>query len=265
MRINSIQNTYYNHTPHNPQFKSWKREVFTHQRIGEIQHRNHTWVYRDYAFWEKLAEHLTERYKNIPKVNVYNFGCSNGSEAYTFLMQLMANYDPQTVKKFTPIIAKDYDKVAIDYAKSRLLPMDEDEIDSINKYTNNSFNKFFESDKIILNEATHFIPKSVLTDNVRFEIGDITKDLNKIKSKNTILIARNFLPYIPNMKQTIEAIGKHLKDNCTMIVGNYEYTGASWRGYEFNKLMYNAGFNQINEYIYEKDPKLIKRLWYDLF
>ena len=147
MQIQNVQNYSYYNQRINPSFKSWTREVLMNPKnpdalITHVKHRNDTWLYRDCVDWNWLCKFLIEKYKSIPKVNVFNYACSNGSEAYTFIMELFSNHDFATAKKFLPVTAKDYDQVAIDYANSGCLKIEKGEKAGVDLYTGGKFDLF---------------------------------------------------------------------------------------------------------------------------
>ena len=117
MQVLSIQNNY-NNKYSNPTFNSWIRRVEKVKENGTrvLTHCNTTGFFRADFGWKNGVDYLVEKYKNIPKVNVYNYGCSNGSEVYSLLMRLKSNYNNETFEKFTPVYAKDFDSVAISEA-----------------------------------------------------------------------------------------------------------------------------------------------------
>ena len=79
-------------------------------------YKNHTTFFRNDRFWNGLTYFLTEHFKNTKKVNVYSFGCSDGSEPYTFIMRMLNSFEKKP-EKFFPIIARDFDSEAIQRAK----------------------------------------------------------------------------------------------------------------------------------------------------
>ena len=114
MKIQSIQNPNINYKK--PVFKKWERTVFNESKsfnFEDILHRNNTIFFRNPSFWQNAVKFFEKEYKNVPKVNVYCYGCSDGSEAYTFAMTLLTKIGKKA-KKYFPIQAKDYDPVAIE-------------------------------------------------------------------------------------------------------------------------------------------------------
>lgn len=246
MQIQNIQNTSYYQKTQNPSFKSWTREVLMNPKNPDalttlVKHRNDTWLYRDCVDWNRLCNFLIEKYKSIPKVNVYNYACSNGSEAYTFIMELFSNHDFATAKKFLPVTAKDYDQVAIDYAQSGLLSIEEGEKGGVNLATGGKFDLFFtpcnEYNKELY-EAHH-----ILTNNVYFSKANALEDYKNMPRNNIVVFVRNFWPYLKYQDRLDFAknLYEHLDENATVIIGKFDNIGA-WDGTPTRRILQDAGF-----------------------
>jgi chemotaxis methyl-accepting protein methylase len=248
MQIQNISSINYYNKAQSPNFKSWTREVL-HKNSDPfgftklIKHRNDTWLFRDCLDWKRFGNFLVEKYKYIPKVNVYNYACSNGSEAYTFIMEMFSHHDFSVAKKFMPVIAKDYDQTAIDYAQSGLLRIEVGEKGGVNLNTNGRFPMFFtESD---LYEKDLYEPRHILTSNVLFSKADILEDYKTLPKENTVVLARNFWPYL-KYNERIELaknLYNHLGDDCTLVIGSFDNNG-SWDNSPTRQILENAGFKQ---------------------
>lgn len=222
----------------NTSFKSWQREVYKKTQSGmitELKHRNDTWFYRgsfDYNYFPKFLE---EFFQNVEKVNTYFYGCSDGSDAYSFMMPMILQLKEKAMKYF-PIKALDYDNDAIQKAKYGLLNIENDEKDKIEYYTNKKMSDFLENKKDKL-----YKPKSILSDNIIFKNGDITKDYRKIKPNNTILAARNFWPYleIEDRRTLAQKLYNHMGEKSLLIVGEYDLQ--EW-DVNLNSMLYKIGW-----------------------
>ena len=140
MRISNIQNRD-NYTI-TPSFKSFQRIIM--KPNGGLLNCNDTWFFRNEAFWDDLTSFLKTKYKDVSKVNVYNYGCSDGSESLTFVMKILAEGDKELEKKFLPIKAKDVDEFVIKKAKSKdYFYLKSDEKKKIDFFTNGLYKKFF--------------------------------------------------------------------------------------------------------------------------
>ena len=87
----------------NTSFKSWQREVYKKTQSGmitELKHRNDTWFYRGRFDYDFFPEFLEEFFQNVEKVNTYFYGCSDGSDAYSFMMSMITKLKEKTKKYF---------------------------------------------------------------------------------------------------------------------------------------------------------------------
>ena len=247
MQIQNISSINYYNKAQSPNFKSWTREVL-HKNSDPygftklIKHRNDTWLFRDCLDWKRFDNFLIEKYKDIPKVNVYNYACSNGSEAYTFIMEMFSHNDFNVARKFMPIVAKDYDQTAIDYAQSGLLRIEVGEKGGVNSNTDGKFPLFFKESELHENlyETRH-----ILSSNVLFSKADILEDYKTMTKDDTVVLARNFWPYLKYDERIKLAknLYNHLGDNCTLVIGRFDNTG-SWDGTPTRNILENAGFKQ---------------------
>lgn len=224
MRISPIQNVNYSSYQkkkiENPSFKAFVREV---KKPGsdEIMWKNNTGIFRMDMSWSDLANFLKEKYSDVEKVHVYNYASSNGLEAYSLLMELLANNDVEDVDKFLPIIAKDVDEYAIRMAKGRLVDINDCEKRKINIHTDNHFDDYFET---VSWKKGKYRPKLKLTENVEFSVGDFTKEYEDLPKDNVIIIARNCWRYFPEdaRQELPQKLYDHLGKNVTLITGNYD-------------------------------------------
>ena len=251
MRIQSINNSYYVTTSHStkPSFKSFKREVVkpgTSPLIEEVLWRNNTSIYRNDMAWGELVKFLKEKYAKVDKVAVYNYACSNGLETYTFLMELISNTDKETIDKFTPVIARDFDNFAINLAQRKLVDIDDFEINRINTHTNGKFEEYF-TKKTKLDGK--YSPKENLTALANFGVGDFTKDYINLPKDNVIIIVRNCWPYFSadDIDNLPKKLYDHLGKNATLVTGNYDFLHLGYRKFR------DVGFKQTYiPYVYEK-------------
>lgn len=256
MKITATNNTNYN-----PIFGAWKRTVYkdmnkwTFERV--MKHRNDTWFCRDGFNDGAIFNHVMEKFKDVDKVNTYFWGCSNGCEVYTFLNELFAKSDKNTINKFTPIHAIDYDPVAIMNANHSVYPVEDHEILKLEechgqKITENFYVIYDAKNSDTIN---CIIPKQKLRVCVDFRLGDITKDCSKMKSKNNLVFARNMWPYLE--LNSIFSVAKNLYnkmgENSLLIIGEYDPVGLHWNGINADFMFTEAGFKPTDyPLIYEK-------------
>ena len=67
-------------------------------------------------------------------------------------------------------------------------------------------------------------PKDILKRNVEFSQGDILEDIDNMSSKNTVLLCRNFWPYLDAFKR--EKLAQKLEDkfdeSSIVVIGDYD-------------------------------------------
>ncbi len=263
MRIYSIQNNYQTTRPKprvTPTFQqSWLRESLTSLKSTRYDrymlNRNDTFFFRPNPSWKELTSLLEFKFSDVPKVNVYDYACSNGSEAYTFLMEMFSECSENFVKKFLPVIAKDVDPVAIKKATQRGIAMETAEINSINMHTRNNFTKFFnESGFISDDEEVVYVPKPILKDNVIFSQANILNDIENIEPENTVVFARNFWPYLLAQERVelAQKLGERLKSNSVIVFGDFDTFGTQLDT-PIETLLRNVGFEDSGiRFIMEK-------------
>lgn len=216
-------------------------------------YRNDTLMFRKDMEWDLLTHFVELKYKNVEKVNVYDFGCSDGSEVYTFLISLLNNVESGAAKKFVPIKAYDIDKVAIKKAKYEGLSLSTNEKFAIDWNKDFGYKAFFNKDK-----KGSYKPNDILSRNIIFKQGDIIKDYKKIKKENSIVFARNFWPYLGDVKskELARNLGETMGDNSLLIIGDYDLK-MSPDEYEdgLDIILSKAGFKKtIIKNVYEKRP-----------
>ena len=248
MRIISIQNNQYRQN--SKAFGSFHRDVVSKPLFckEKLLYRNDTSFFRDCDFWPKLSDYLIKKYKDVPKVNVYSYGCSEGSEPYTFIMSMVSKLG-ENAKKFFPVIAKDRDFFVINLAKSRDWYFLKDEEKAvINANTRSCFNRFFKEI-----DSNYVFVTDELYDNVNFSVADINKDYKKISPKNSIVFVRNFWPYLKDndaRQKLLNNLYKQLDKDSMIIIGLFDKMGTN---YEIIDLVTNAGFKPTKiDFVYEK-------------
>lgn len=222
-----------------------------------IKHKNKTALFRGDTYIPNLLDYTVEKFKNKKHVNFYSYGCSNCSETYSILMYLISKYGEDTARKFTPIFARDYDKVAISHAMSGVMPINQQEYKRIQAYTGGKFEEFFLPDKTLKFSEGENINVPVnpkYYSMIDIKKADIRKDYINIPPKDTILTTINFLPYLPNddNEELVNNITNHLKSNSMWCFGPYELGVGDNFIYEVSR----SGFsNKKRPYgLYEKLP-----------
>lgn len=256
MRILSISNNQY--TYEKPSFKELRREV-----TGSLFYRNDTWFYRDKAFWRNLVELLDKTFKDVPKVNVYSFGCSDGSEVFTFIMEILSN-KKHLKDKFLPVIAKDFDHYMIERIKSKSpYWIKDEEYKDIDYFTNGMHKQFLtyikDPEKLdpTLPPGRQALINQELYNNAEFSQADIWEDYENIEPNNSIVFVRNFWPYIPqwyDRQKLLKKLASQLNDNSYIVIGEFDLRGTEWM---LGSQLADAGFERTSvNYVYKKStPK----------
>ena len=146
-----------------PAFTSWKRDVLN--KDNEIVNRNDTMLYRGDLDWNSFVKFSNKKYRDVDKVNVYDYACSDGSEAYTFLISMFNNIPIKDTKKFLPVLAYDIDNNAIKKAKSGELSISEEEKLRFAINSNYDLETFFDKNRYF----NLYFPKTILSKNVEFD------------------------------------------------------------------------------------------------
>ena len=190
-------------------------------KAGNIIYRGDTCFFRKDFNWPKFVDFIYEKYKDVNDVQIILHACSNGEEAYSLIPVLIERLG-RDAQKFFPILAKDIDATHIDLAKKGKYCMTFIEKQKACIYTNNKFDKYF--NEIKLNSKEVVEPKEILKSAVKFEVGDILKDIQTIPLKNKILLARNFMPYLGREKvyEYIQSLAKNFDKTTTLVIGGFD-------------------------------------------
>lgn len=281
MRINNIQNNQYS-----PKFGFWERTVVEKKMTANgfhidnaIKHCNNTWLcrepnnYRGENYWIRLANYIIEKYKNVPKVNVYSLGCSNGAEAVSIEAILKSRLSEKEFEKFLPIYASDYDPEAIRYAQTATMKIDYDEARDFDNCTKNTFGKTFYKDSISeqltkedyfkigsfcsgdkksLIFTTDLIPFHIrpeITKNIVYKQANVMEEYKNIEPDNSFINACNFWFYIgkESAQKLAEGLFNILGNNSCLRVGDFD------RRADIEDLLPDVGFKRTDiPFVYEK-------------
>lgn len=217
-----IQNNY----SYKQSFKSNSRAI--RDAKGVIINQNLTKFFRNQDFWDRFSQKLIGTYKNQTKVNIYSYGCSDGSEAFSLAMLLLNKVGGKKAQKFFPIIAKDIDETILTEAKIGKIRLSNSDLNSLDYFIGDNYKNYLYYNK----DSFKYIPnyestlctgriKKPLKDAVIFEQADLTKDVDNIKENNTIVIFRNLSPYIKSEEHQdlIKKLSNKLKDKCMIVIG----------------------------------------------
>lgn len=242
MRINYISQLQPTNTT---QFKS---SSTCYKLPGNKEMGTFTWFFRKDINWKDFIKYQIEHFKDKKKVNIIQFGASDGSEAYTYIMSLLEYPNYKNTEKFYPIKSYDISEKMVNNATQGFINITPEDEEAMNKM-NIRPKKYFERPE------THpysyapnqlFVAKPVLQKKVNFNQGDMFKLLPQIKDEsNTILLCRNCLGYFPEkFDNFIEQASKILKKGSLFVIGNLERGEQAFENslkkYSFQEIMTNV-------------------------
>lgn len=260
MKIHSnIENNYTKQN--NVGFNANKRLVT--DAAGEILYKNNTWFFRNDLNWDKFSNLLIEKYKDTPKVHIRNYACSEGAESASLVMILIKKLGLKKAQKFFPIIASDFDPVILENPQKGILKLSQGDLWRIEKRIGRDFSEFIEiesSPRAFFNEVVYSAKmKPILRDAIKFEEKDILNDLPSITSENSVVLCRNFWPYLSleNQHKLADILSKKLGQNSMFVLGSSDALGV-----EYKNLFIPRGINlrkTIGHSLYYEIPESSKK------
>lgn len=199
-----------------------KEMKFTNSKKGQILCSNTTDFFRDDIYWGWLARNLNTLFPKDKKVNVYNFACSDGSEAYTLAISLIEKLGEKEAQRFFPIKATDIDPYIIEEAKSGRVFAEEYDIEKLKEETGNNIEKYFTMKKV---ENGYILEaKDILKNNIEFSRGDFLSGLDNIEKENNLILCRNFWAYLgeDEIIKCTKKLHKKLDESSIILIGHYD-------------------------------------------
>lgn len=203
--------------------------------------------------WHGFRRQIAKEFKDAGKVNVYNFGCSDGSEAYSFALSMIDELGEKTAQKFFPIKAYDIDEDVLSVATSGKIPCDFEDLNRLSKnIKEKNASKLYDIDFSSSSSSypLYFIPSSNLSLSVNFEKGNILEKVDEINPSNSLILCRNFWPYI-NPSDRINALEKlcsRIDETSRIVIGNYDK-------FAIMHLLEEFGFEEVVPLMYKKSSK----------
>lgn len=230
----------------NPQFKS---SSSSYKMAGGKEMGTFTWFFRKDIDWQRFIQYQTELFKDKDKVNIVQFGASDGTEAYTYLMSLFEYGN--NVDKFSPIKAFDIKDSMVRLASGgyiNILARDKERMNGLGIGVQKYFNHAKLEPPYYASTSLYSV-KPKLKQRVNFAQGDMFELIGKVKdNSNTVLLCRNCLGYFydqpQKIKQFIQTAAKVLKENSLLVIGLLEeeesYIQALLCKYNFSQVMHNV-------------------------
>lgn len=194
--------------------------------------KNTTSFFRGDLDWDYFTNLVIEKYKHKPKVNVYCYACSDGSEPYSLAMMLISKLGRDKAQKFFPIKAKDIDPFFIEQAQKGVLKPEMDDLRIIRIKTLRPLSTFMDVDGIFKQEHGSNVCTGKITDNlkgsVEFMQANIVDDIDNIEPKNSIIMFRNAWPHLNEQDKSIllNKLSKKMDDTSLLTIGWYDRDAA---------------------------------------
>ncbi|MBD5402425.1 hypothetical protein HDR58_06450 [bacterium] len=230
---------------------SYRKVIKPSYQLGDCYEAS-TYFFVKGLQWNKFFNHLIEKYKDTPKVNVFSLACSDGSEAYSIAMLLISKLGEDKAKKYFPIIAVDFDRTITRNARKGYMNISQEDELSINKYTGNKLNLFFErTNQTFLSDnkgstkdrdlLTRFKINPILKDKVQFITEDLNTYVDKMPTTNNLIFCRNCWPYLwKTSKEFAQKLSTKTDINSYLVLGNFDRIGCPMNtkncyGFSMNK------------------------------
>lgn len=202
--------------------------------------------------WKDFANYIQDRFQGCDKINTYDYGSANGSEALSFNMILDKWIDSPS--RFYPIMARDItDETVKSLGRKNLLfskreyiatksalGLDDDEMKNyfIEGKNKSKDNRFRLNDKF--------------RNNITFKVANILDDIDSIDSKNpSIVMCRNMWPYINSNEYRgyAKELYKQLAVGSIVVIGGFDNVGAYKiaASSTFNIALKKAGFKPVED------------------
>lgn len=202
----------------------------TRRRIPGTSYTNYTQFFREDVNWSDYAEIFINKFKKNKKVNLYCYGCSDGSEAFSLAMILIEKLGDHA-KKFFPIVAADKDTTFLAEAANGTVKVNEDDISQFKRYLGDNYRKFISHDDKFIpieSEMNYCFANAKVNDDVKnsiiFKKGNIIEDISDFKKNNSIIMFRNsfFHLYKPEREKVISTFKSQFDKKSMLILGEYD-------------------------------------------
>lgn len=220
----------------------------TKNSTGSYEYYTYTNLFREDLDWDGLMHIMKNKYKNTDKVNMICHACSDGEEAYSLALKIKKTFG-KDADKFLPILAKDIDYDNIRLAKKGNYVVTNTEVSRLDEHTGLDLYRYFDIYNNEYSYKKYAKPKDNLKECIIFKQGDILEDIKNIPKENTVLMCRNFIPYLPAKSQQdlIKGLGERLAPSSLLVLGEYDMR------YEIKKSLIENGFEPTDiKYVFQK-------------
>lgn len=218
----------YNKSSTTPSFEGNCRTV--RDALGKMKYRNNTAFFRPDLNFNRLVSLLTERYQGADRVHIYNYACSEGAEPFSLAMLLIQKLGAERARKFLPIIASDIDEKILENPKAGVVKLSPGDLFLIKRALGKDYSRFIEHDgKFKYDDQLRNIlcdgqVTPLLRDSVVFQQANILDDVGRIERDNSVVMCRNFWPYLPKQERhnLAEGLSQQLGDSSMCVIGAYD-------------------------------------------
>ncbi len=209
----------------------------------------HTTKYTTDGTWKGFRRTIVDNFKVAPRVNVYDFASSDGSEAYSFILSLIDELGEEEAQKFFPIKAYDIDSKMVEIAQGGSIPCDYDDVKRLAQNVTQKRNEKYYSINLLKNNYIPFLfeASSELKNNVQFSQASIQSKIDSIEPSNSLVMCRNFWPYLSenDVREAIWKLSEKLDDSSLLVVGCFD----KFSVHQYLKI---CGFQEICPFVYKK-------------
>lgn len=184
MKVNSNLN-------YNNSFTSLR--MSTYDKFGNVVNCHYTNFNREDINWSKFAKFLNERFESQDKVKISFFGCSDGSDPYTLILNLLKELG-EKAKKFFPIIASDISESIVKQVNDGKIQLHNKDIEYLKKMNAMDYFERDNKEKIQVFkkiELVPFIVKDSLKDKIQTSVKDVRESVKNENYSNSVFIFRN--------------------------------------------------------------------------
>ena len=195
--------------------------------------------------WKNFLNIVDSHFSQVDKVNVYCFGCSDGSEAYSFTMGMLDKKGPTKVAKYVPVKAYDIDAEMIRIAEKGWLPCSKN--DKIRINSNTLFPKLYCDIVEVPRDEKYpyrFQPTQKVKNLIEFQTGEFVENLDKIEPCNNLLMCRNFWYYLGTDKipEIVQKLASKIDETSLVVIGDFDrmYVLDSFKTAGFEEIVLNV-------------------------
>ncbi len=136
--------------------------------------------------WQAFIKYQIEHFKDKENVNIIQFGASDGSEAYTYIMSLLESTSPEETEKFFPIKAYDIKDTMVKIANNGYINIFADDETRMNN-NNIRWRKYFDRPEVepyqYINTTLYKV-RNKLINRVNFNQGNMFELLPRINDNS---------------------------------------------------------------------------------